>query len=304
MKQLYWQVYLGLEREFLSIAEVVFIDDKQQEVYSMKIADLLIRTVVEIESIAKALYLENGGDSTIPDDEMYFDTVCTARLEDLWKLSKKAVFVVSPYIFFEQEVNKVLYPLHKATKRGDKSADWNRAYQAVKHNRVRELKKGNIKHLLHGLAALYVLNLYYRRVSVEDLSEADVKNFKPNFSSELFTVKIHQIHGISADGHYTKQEDYDECVYIQDYKDDTKTKAVEAMAEINLFVQKKSEQLLIDKANDALSKGEKITSEWISSNRSKIFSDTIHSVDPNMANRLKVAITGLRYNIVLNKQQY
>ena len=304
MKQLYWQVYLGLEREFLSIAEVVFIDDKQQEVYSMKIADLLIRTVVEIESIAKALYLENGGDSTIPDDEMYFDTVCTARLEDLWKLSKKAVFVVSPYIFFEQEVNKVLYPLHKATKRGDKSADWNRAYQAVKHNRVRELKKGNIKHLLHGLAALYVLNLYYRRVSVEDLSEADVKNFKPNFSSELFTVKIHQIHGISADGHYTKQEDYDECVYIQDYKDDTKTKAVEAMAEINLFVQKKSEQLLIDKANDALSKGENITAEWISSNRAKIFSDAIHSVDSKISNKLKVAITGLRYNIVLNKQQY
>ena len=64
MKQLYWQVYLGLEREFLSIAEVVFIDDKQQEVYSMKIADLLIRTVVEIESIAKALYLLEIGDGS------------------------------------------------------------------------------------------------------------------------------------------------------------------------------------------------------------------------------------------------
>ena len=88
---LFWQVYKNLEREFLALADVIFINDKQQEVYSMKIADLLVRTVVEIEALAKELYLTNGGDATIPDEEMYFDTVCMAYLDNLWKLDGKKV---------------------------------------------------------------------------------------------------------------------------------------------------------------------------------------------------------------------
>ena len=304
MNQIYWQVYTGLEREFLSIAEVVFVNDNQQEVYSMKIADLLIRTVIEIEAIAKELYLANGGDSTIPDAEMYFDSVCMAHLDGMWKLDSKVILVVSPYIIFEREENRILRPLHKATKRGSCSADWNKAYQAVKHNRIKELKKGNIKHLLHGLAALYVLNLYYKGTTREKLSESDAKNVNQNFGSELFAVKIHQINGLSADGHYSKKDNYDECVYITDYVDDTKVKAVEALTEVNGFLQNKSLQILSEKASEAAKRGETITEEWMNDNKSKIFVDAIHSVSPQLSQKLKVSLTGLRYNIVLNKQQY
>ena len=42
MTILYWQVYKNLEKEFLGLADVIHVDDKQLEVYSMKIADLLI----------------------------------------------------------------------------------------------------------------------------------------------------------------------------------------------------------------------------------------------------------------------
>ena len=304
MNQLYWQVYLGLEREFLSVAEVVFVDDDQQEVYSMKIADLLIRTVIEIEAIAKELYLYNGGDTTIPDEDMYFDTVCMAHLNGMWKLDSKVVSVVSPYMLFEREENRILRPLHKAMKRGSSSADWNKAYQAVKHNRVKELKKGSIKHLLHGLAALYILNLYYKETVIEKLSEPDAKNVNRNFGSELFAVKIHQISGLSTDGHYSKKEDYDECIYITDYEDDTRVKAIEALTEMNGFLQKKSLQIITEKANEVAKKGESINEEWINNNRSKIFVDALHSVNPQLTQRLKASLAGLRYNIVLNKQQY
>ena len=69
---LYWNVYKSLERELLSLAEIIHIDDSQLDVYSMKIADLLIRTTVEIESISKELYFREGG--TKPDDkDLYFD---------------------------------------------------------------------------------------------------------------------------------------------------------------------------------------------------------------------------------------
>ena len=100
MTQLYWQVYLNLERELLGLADAIFINDEQQNVYSMRIADLLIRTVIEIEALAKELYLTNGG-AVVQDDEMYFDTVCMAHLDGLWNLDKKVVQVVSPSIYFE-----------------------------------------------------------------------------------------------------------------------------------------------------------------------------------------------------------
>ena len=142
MTTLYWQVYKNLEREFLALADTIHINDSQQEVYSMKIADLLIRTVIEIEAIAKELYLANGG-AVVPDEEMYFDTVCMNHLNTLWNLDAKVVMVVSPNIYFEKDENKILRPLHKAHKRGTSSSDWNKAYQAVKHNRVKELANGS-----------------------------------------------------------------------------------------------------------------------------------------------------------------
>ena len=60
MTTIYWQVYLNLEREFLQLTDTIYVNDTQQDVYSMKIADLLIRTVIEIEALAKELYLTNG----------------------------------------------------------------------------------------------------------------------------------------------------------------------------------------------------------------------------------------------------
>ncbi|MBP5422836.1 MAG: hypothetical protein J6Y78_10390 [Paludibacteraceae bacterium] len=269
MTQLYWQVYLNLERDFLSLADMIHINDAQQDVYSMRIADLLIRTVIEIEALAKDLYLSNGGEP-MKDTEMYFDTVCMKHLDDLWKLDQKVVLVTSPAIYFEKEENKILKPLHKASKRGSSSADWNKAYQAVKHNRVKDLSEGTIKHLLHGLAALYVLNLYYRNESVENISIGDETCVNPSFGSSLFAVKIHKLISSGVDESYHKRKDYDECVYIEDYEQSSKKNVIQTMSTMR------------KKCNDLLS---------------------------DMDSKLREKLVGLfnvslRYDIVLNKQQY
>lgn len=61
---IFWPVYKNLEAEFLKLMYYIHIDDSQLNVYSSKIAELLLRTVVEIESISKKLYSENGGTKT------------------------------------------------------------------------------------------------------------------------------------------------------------------------------------------------------------------------------------------------
>lgn len=303
MNQLYWHVYLNLEKEFLRLADTIFVNDNQQEIYSMKIADLLIRTVIEIEALAKELYLANGG-PVLPDEEMFFDTVCMKHLDNLWNLDKKMVLVVSPSIYYDKDENKVLTPLHKATKRGSSSADWNKAYQAVKHNRVRELSKGNIKHFLHGLAALYVLNLYYREERIINLPEKEKHNVDPSFGSSLFAVKIHKVGGFNVDNGYIKNADYDECVYIEDYESASKQKAMEAMALMTDYINNAShveyEKLIREKFN----KGETPTKEWIEQHQIDVIKKVLPVKDINLGKLFNNAMTGIRYEIVLNKHQY
>lgn len=303
MTQLYWQVYLNLERELLGLADTIHINDEQQNVYSMRIADLLIRTVIEIESLAKELYLTNGG-AVVPDEEMYFDTVCMAHLDGLWNLDKKVVQVVSPSLYFEKEENKEFCPLHKASKRGTSSADWNKAYQAVKHNRVKELSKGSLKNLIHGMAALYVLNLYYRDERINGLSGSDKDNINRGFGSSLFAVKIHKVNNLRADGTYTKRTDYDECVYIEDHEPTSKKTAMEAMASLNEYERTAAVAELEKQIKEKAARGEQITQEWVEAIKANVFSKFFPIKDYNLGKQLTDGLSHLRYNIVLNKQQY
>lgn len=62
-----------------------------------------------------------------------------------------------------------------------------KAYQAVKHDRFASLKYGNVKAVLHALAALYLLNVYYRNeswvVPYKDLRKTDY-----SLNSSIFAV--------------------------------------------------------------------------------------------------------------------
>ena len=84
--------------------------------YSPHISDLLIRTASEIEAIAKELYQRTGGNMN-PDDgngntrTLYFDSDCIQHLDLQWKITKKAVNVVSPVFYFSKPENLVFLPL-------------------------------------------------------------------------------------------------------------------------------------------------------------------------------------------------
>ena len=55
---LYWAIYQNLEEGLIELSNNIHIDDEQLNVYSMKIAEMLIRISVEVESIAKELYFK------------------------------------------------------------------------------------------------------------------------------------------------------------------------------------------------------------------------------------------------------
>lgn len=174
--EIFWQTYLNLERELLELSKYVYITDhrlvnagtevkeencpSQLETFSPHIADLLIRTCTEIEALSKELYFELGGEKLHGASNLFFDEDCLELIDIKCKTSKKSVIVSCSSFDLTNEQNYLLKPLRKAHKR--QGTDWERAYQAVKHDRYSSISKGTIKNFLHALAALYLLNIYFR----------------------------------------------------------------------------------------------------------------------------------------------
>ena len=59
MNQIFWNAYKRLEKEVLALSEVLHFDDRQKNVYSAKIGDLLVRTAIEPEEI-RAIICQTG----------------------------------------------------------------------------------------------------------------------------------------------------------------------------------------------------------------------------------------------------
>lgn len=230
MINLFWPVYKNLEKEVIELSNQIHFDDDQLSIYSIKISELLIRCSVEIEAISKELFLRLGGVNPEKGD-LYFDTHCLQLLEENWQLGKKKLILSSSNFYFQNEDNRIINPLNKANKRGTSSCDWKRAYQAVKHNRTINLKKGNIKNLIGALGALFILNIYYKDEVFNFENDSRTTNFPINLGSDIFAIKLHKWFNYDGNFNYKKKEDFDECIYFTQYTNDSLEKNRKARKE-------------------------------------------------------------------------
>jgi hypothetical protein len=303
---IFWNIYKNIERELIEISNIIHIDDNQLSVYSPKITELLIRTVVEVEAISKELYFKNGGDKA-NDNQLFFDTDCIDFLENKWLLSKKKVIVSAPNFYFNNEDNRVLTPLRKANKRGSSSSKWLRAYQAVKHNRNNSLPKGNLEHLIEALAGLYVLNIYYKDLEFLLGRDHNGTNFDGSLGSSLFSVEVHTNEDVefSVDNRlYKKNANYDECIYIIEPTQETKNIFLD-------FAKKYAEETLHRKLEIVLdrmltSRKENMTNEEIISITEEIRDDKSigQKILEENASSISKIYNDMTYQAVINKQQF
>lgn len=195
---MFWPVYKNLEKEILSLADRIHFTDKQANVYSVYIADLLVRIVIEIEAISKELYLQIGGNPQPIDKsgykrDLYFDTDCLKMLNDNWNLDKKKVSIVASNFYFSNEENYIIKPLYKSGMRGSSGCKWKQGYQAVKHDRKNSLDKATIINMLNAMAALYILNLYYKEEKIIiGNSYMSTHVFDNRLNSEIFSIFVYE----------------------------------------------------------------------------------------------------------------
>ena len=198
---IFWQTYLNLEQEVKEVAKYIFIADavnvyhnghevtenceSQLQTFSPHLADLLIRCCVQIEAISKELYYDNGGTKPRGDNTIFFDEDCLKLIDQKWATHKKKVLVVAPFFNLTKDENRILRPLKEAHKRS--GIYWAKAYQAVKHDRIASIQYGNVKALLQAMAALYLLNLYYRNDKLL-LKFQEINKHGYGLGSSLFSV--------------------------------------------------------------------------------------------------------------------
>ena len=197
---LFWSVYKNIERETIEFSKFIHFSSDQKKVYSMSIADLIVRCAVEIEAISKKIYESLGGEMNPTDEngeqrDLYFDTDCLALIESKYLISEKNV-IISATTFYFEEVDRIISPLRKAYKRGTSGSKWKQAYQALKHDRYGSLKKwATVENLINALGALYLLNLYFKD-TIYQLKEG-LESFDARVDSEVFSVFSYDASNVS-----------------------------------------------------------------------------------------------------------
>lgn len=272
---LFWQSYLNIEKSVIELSHFIYITDVkmnskcvespysgQLEVFSPYISDLLVQTCVQIEAVSKELYYSLGGPKPRGDTSIHFDEDCLKEIDKHWDAGNKVVLVVSSSFYLTKEENTILRPLENAHKRG--GAYWNRAYQAIKHDRYNSLAKGNLKALLQALAALYLLNLYNRN-DTWTTSVEGVKKLNMGLGSKVFAVKQPKVEQLW----YGNNPIVSDSPYIVKYKDENYKKIKDIQDEENRALQNywKSQPELKDplfqkQLEDAYKRNERVMGIW------------------------------------------
>lgn len=244
---IFWQTYLNLEKEMIEVSKFIFVTDEvvknekgvekvqpcktQLESFSPHLADLLVRCCVQIEAVSKELYFDLHGEKKRGDSSIQFDTDCLKLIDKAWGTHNKRVLVVAPFFNLTSEKHLVLRPLKDAHKH--QGTYWEKAYQAVKHDRYACLAYGNVRAFLQSLAALYLLNLYFRKdfriVPWREISKLDY-----SMGSALFAVNPPESDQIWG-GNEARVND---SPYVVTYTDEDYEK-IEA-------IEKESQQAIVD----------------------------------------------------------
>lgn len=307
---LFWSVYKNLEKEVLELAQWIYIDDSQLSTYSVKIADLLMRTAVEIESLSKALYFKFGG--TKPDDNnLYFDKDCLKLLQDKFNIDSKVVQVSDVFQYCTKNENIILHPLNHSWIMG--KCDWKKAYQAIKHDRYKNLNKGNIKHLIRALASLFVLNLYFADRKYTLGTDSRAITLDNRFGSDLFSIKIQTDKvNITDSSIIEKQPDFDECIYLVQPIKESVVNVRSVLSQLQNEVTIETGRLYNNKLNRFVLNGTiksfheftKIPKEKQQIVREEAYKEAYPVVYAKYTDKLRDVYQRVEYEAVLNLNQY
>lgn len=213
---LYLPVYYKLEKEVMKLSDHIYMNDQHLQVYSMTIADLIVRISTEIESLSKKIYKDLGQvkrNSEGIELNPFFDKDCIGYMNDNFKICSKKIEISNQQI---ELTDKKITPLINSNIKDKDAIDrckWKDAYQNLKHNRYEFLEVATVENLLHSLGALYILNIYNEMDSNEILQS---NIFVPEILDVTKEIKIPDVF---KESNYEGKREYEEEIYVKKFID-------------------------------------------------------------------------------------
>lgn len=309
---LFWQSYIMIEKEVLDISNIILFDDNNLNVYSLKIADLIMRVNVEIEALAKELHVANSGPAPANPPHLMYDTDCLKYLDSIWTLSKKEVDIVYNMAFFTKPENKSFHPLREAHKMGDDGPKWKQAYQALKHDRSNSMGKATLKNLLRSMAALFLLNIYHSNYKEEIGTLIQKRNIDLTLGSKLFAVKAYEEKQFDLENLKAKNQNVKESTVIvypdpvdvkklRDAESQYNSERMKRIVEVELKDDQEFQTLLLEAIQN---KENPETNSKIQSFINKKLSENIIFDIQKYGREVVRATTAIHYMAELNKNQF
>ena len=214
---LHWLTFRDIENEVIDLSRYVYFCDKHLNVYSSKIADLVMYTCVEIEAVINSTVKKNPSllDSSIGG--------VISNIDSSWTVSKKMLRINCKKFGLGNILNSEIKPLSYAAHSKN---DFYSSYCSIKHNKAKNLTKGNINTLVRALAALYIYTTLYEQPSVKYTLRTTGEIPSPAIPkrSKLFSpycVSFQNIAEVVNGAHAISQEQLDQALFVAKFSDDT-----------------------------------------------------------------------------------
>lgn len=158
-ERLFFQVYQGLENELLEMTDYIHFSDANLDVYSVKLANFILRANVECESLLKELFkkTEHYDKLSVDDRNSELEHSTYKQVNKSYNLQAKEVFISSEIFFFQSKYSESFSPFkYKKNKN-----DLHKIYNAIKHDKVNNLNKADLETAINVLAVLFILNICF-----------------------------------------------------------------------------------------------------------------------------------------------
>lgn len=158
------------------------------------------------------------------------------------------------------------------------------------------------------MAALYVLNIYNNENIYSLDKDSSGSTFDLNVGSDIFSVKLHANQGVSVGIDYSKNDDYEECIYLLKPTDETRNELQQKLKEINDITLERTKANLLEQItkelNESKLSNQEEVNDRIKSITEKINTENMIQVAKENGLVLKNKIENLKYEAILNTHQF
>ncbi|MCF3944857.1 hypothetical protein [Oceanobacillus alkalisoli] len=175
--EMHWQYYLSIEKMLLKTNQYVTHSNKNKDAYSDEFASIILISCSELDSLFKRLCYNYG----IQSEGKYF------KMKDYARIIKKYIgndYGLATGISTINDDSIVIFPFENIdVTKPYANLKWWKDYQAIKHDRIKNVTKGNLLNAVNSVAAQFII----LRKLIDTIDESNGKEYlKENYWSEYW----------------------------------------------------------------------------------------------------------------------